>query len=81
MPAGSPVRFICLCLSVMRSHLLYSIFGLAWLIVDSGTLVLSVVLIVLVGTIWIRLLKHIVDGKSTYPFVYLCKVIGSKAWV
>ena len=66
----------------MRSHLLYSIFGPAWLIVDGGLSVLPVALIVwVVGKIWIRLLKNIVDGKSTYTSVHLYKVIGSKAWV
>ena len=45
VPGGSPVRFTCLCLSVMRSHLLYSIFGLAWLIVGGGLSILSVALV------------------------------------
>ena len=63
MPAGSPIRFTCLCLSVMRSCLLYSNFGLAWLFVSGELLALRVALIVLVvGKIWIGLLKHIVDG-------------------
>ena len=46
VPAGSPVRFTCFCLSVMRSHLLHSISSLAWLIVDGGLSVLMVALIV-----------------------------------
>ena len=79
VPAGTPVRFTCLCLSVMRSCLLYSIFGLAWLFISGELLALRVTLIVLVvGKIWIRLLKHIIDGvwRWWYVISVLVFVIG-----
>ena len=65
MPASNPVRSTCLCLRVMRSHLLYSIFGLAWLIVDGGLSVL------IFGLAWLT-----VDGGLSVLSAALIVLVG-----
>ena len=62
---SNPLRFTCLCFSAMKSCLLYSIVGLAWLIVSHELLALMVALTVLVvGKIKIGLLKHIIKMRT-----------------
>ena len=64
VPAGSPVRFTCLCFSTMRSCSLYSIVGLAWHIVSGELFILRLALTLwVVDKIRIRLLKHIIKMK------------------